>query len=54
MAGVERLFVRFLLSSVLINDHRKFQGRATDISSPVFYMLKPDADKPLLQESEMA
>ncbi|EXL64004.1 hypothetical protein FOPG_19727 [Fusarium oxysporum f. sp. conglutinans race 2 54008] len=39
MAGVERLL---------------FQGRATDISSPVFYMLKPDADKPLLQESEMA
>ncbi|KAI8401610.1 hypothetical protein FOFC_18479 [Fusarium oxysporum] len=29
-------------------------GRATDISSPVFYMLKPDVDKSLLQESEMA
>ncbi|EXM14097.1 hypothetical protein FOTG_17481 [Fusarium oxysporum f. sp. vasinfectum 25433] len=29
-------------------------ARVTDIRSPVFYMLKPDADEPLLQESEMA
>jgi hypothetical protein len=48
MAGVERPLVRFLLSSILIDDQRKLQARVTDIRSPVFYMLKPDADEPLL------